>query len=211
MKLTNTFEVSRPVTAVWGAFADVPSVAQCLPGAEVTADKGGGAYEGVVHIKLGPMSAKFEGEATVTRDDGVRVGHIAGSGVDRRGGSRGQVEVDYSVAASDGGSAVTVDAEISLSGAIAQFGRSGLIEEITKRLIDEFVACLEAKMSAETVEEAASIEAGDVRGFSLVLTGLVSRLGALLKKLLGWGRNWTGSVVQSVRRSSDRRRDAGSE
>lgn len=185
MKLTNTFEVKRPADDVWEAFADVPSVAQCLPGADLTADKGGGAYEGSVQMKLGPMTAKFEGEATVTRDDAAKAGHIEGKGVDRSGGSRGQVKVDYQVAGADGGAVVTVDADISLSGAIAQFGRSGLVEEITKRLIDEFVECLEAKMSAATVEEAAAIEAGEVKGFSLFLSGLMSWIGKLLRRLFG--------------------------
>lgn len=206
MKLTNTFDVSRPADEVWEAFADVPAVAQCLPGADLTADKGDGAYEGSVQIKLGPMTAKFEGEAAVTRNDGEKAGHIEGKGVDRSGGSRGQVKVDYTVAASDGGSAVTVDADISLSGAIAQFGRSGLVEEITKRLIDEFVQCLEAKMSAETVEEAAEIEAGEVKGLSLFLSGLMSWLGELLKKLFGWGRKLVESGIKWVRGMLDRRR-----
>jgi carbon monoxide dehydrogenase subunit G len=187
MQLTNRFEVKRPVDAVWKAFADVPAVAQCLPGADLTADKGDGTYEGSVQIKLGPMTAKFEGEANVSRDDATKKGHIDGKGVDRSGGSRGQVKVDYLVAAGDGGSTVTVDADISLSGAIAQFGRSGLVEEITKRLIDEFVECLEAKMSAETVEEAATIEAGEVKGLSLFLSGLMSWIGKFFKRLFNRG------------------------
>ncbi len=187
MQLTNTFEVGRPVDAVWAAFADVPSVAQCLPGASVTADKGDGAYEGSVQVKLGPMTAKFEGAASVTRNDATRTGHIEGKGVDRSGGSRGSVSVQYQVASAGSGSAVTVDADISLSGAIAQFGRTGLIEEITKRLIDEFVECLEAKMAASTVEEADAIEAGEVRGFSLFVSGLIAWIGKFFKRLFGGG------------------------
>jgi len=187
MQLSNTFEVKRPVAAVWEAFGDVASVAQCLPGADLATDKGDGVYEGSVQIKLGPMTAKFEGEAKVTRDDASNTGHIEGKGVDRSGGNRGQVKVDYTVAAAEGGSTVTVDADISLSGAIAQFGRSGLVEEITKRLIDEFVQCLEAKMSAGTAEEAAAIEAGDVKGFSLFLSGLTAWIGKLFKRLFKRG------------------------
>ena len=34
MQLSNTFEVKQPVEAVWEAFADVQSVARCLPGAD---------------------------------------------------------------------------------------------------------------------------------------------------------------------------------
>ncbi len=187
MQLSNTFAVNRPVDAVWTAFADVPAVAQCLPGANLTADKGDGSYEGSVQIKLGPMTAKFEGTATVTRDEEAKAGHIEGKGIDRSGGSRGQVKVDYKVEPGEVGATVTVDADISLSGAIAQFGRSGLIEEITKRLIGEFVECLEAKMSAETVEEAEAIQAGEVKGFSLFISGLFSWIGKFFKRLFGRG------------------------
>jgi len=183
MQLTNTFEVKQPVDAVWAAFADVYSVAQCLPGADLVTDKGEGVYEGSVQVKLGPMAATFEGEATITRDDVTRTGHIEGRGVDRGSGSRGQIKVHYAVTAVGNGASVTVDADISLAGAIARFGRSGLVEEITRRLVDEFVEYLEAKMSAETVEEAASIEAGDVKGFSLLFRGLLSRIGGFFKRL----------------------------
>jgi hypothetical protein len=65
VKISNQFEVMRPVDAVWDMFQDVASLVQCLPGAELTEDKGGGAYTGYVEVKLGPMSAKFEGEATI--------------------------------------------------------------------------------------------------------------------------------------------------
>ncbi len=183
MQLNNTFEVKQPADAVWAAFADVHSVAQCLPGADLVTDKGDGVYEGSVQVKLGPMAARFEGEATVTRDDATRTGHIEGRGVDRGSGSRGQIKVEYAVTAVGDGTSVTVDAEISLAGAIARFGRSGLVEEITRRLVDEFVEYLEAKMSAGTVEEAASIEAGDVKGFSLLFRGLLSWIGKFFKRL----------------------------
>lgn len=183
MKITNEFEVARPVDAVWDLFQDVPSVAQCLPGAELTEDKGDGVFAGSISVKLGPMSAMFEGEATVTPDPAAKSANISGKGVDRSGGSRGQVKVDYAVTAVGNGSSVTVDADISLAGAIAQFGRRGLVEEIANRLIDDFVECLEAKMAADTVEEAAAIEAGDAKGFSLFLAGFLSWVGNFFKRL----------------------------
>src|SRR3990170_3414537 len=107
MKISNEFEVARPVDTVWEFFQDVPSVAQCLPGAELTDDKGDGVYAGSVSVKLGPMSAMFEGEATVTPDPAAKSARISGKGVDRRGGSRGQVKVDYRLDAVDSGTRVT--------------------------------------------------------------------------------------------------------
>ena len=183
MKISNEFEVERPIDTVWDAFQDVPSVAQCLPGATITEDKGGNIYSGAVEVKLGPMSAKFEGEAKISPDEPTRSGRIEGKGVDRSGGSRGQVEVDYRLAEAAGKTRVFVDADIKLSGAIAQFGRTGLVEEMSKRLIDEFVYCLHAKLAADNPEEAAEIEAGEVKGISLFFASLMSAIGKFFRRL----------------------------
>jgi len=185
MEITNEFAVARPVETVWDFFQDVPSVAQCLPGAELTEDKGDGAYTGSISVKLGPMSATFEGEATVVPDAAAKTGAISGKGADRRGGSRGQVEVEYRLAAIDSGTMVTVDADVKLSGAAARFGRTNLINEMSTRLIDEFVACLEKKLAAATSEEAAAVSAREVRGFTLFFTSLGSSIAHFFKRLFG--------------------------
>ena len=187
MEIHNEFEVERPIDAVWDMFQDVPAVAACLPGAELTDDKGGGEYAGQVSVKLGPMSSKFEGEAKVTPDAAAKSAHIEGKGVDKAGGSRGQVKVDYALVASNGGTTVTVDADISLSGAIAQFGRTGLVEEMSKRLIGEFVECLHAKLDAESPEEAEAIQASEVKGISLFFSALGSWVASFFKRLFKKG------------------------
>lgn len=181
MKVSHEFEVAKPVETVWAFFQDVPSVAECLPGAELREDKGGGAYAGVVSVKLGPMTASFEGDATVTPDAQARSGSISGKGVDRRGGSRGRVEVEYRLAPSGTGTAVAIDADVALSGAAAQFGRTGLINEMSSRLIADFVECVEAKLSAESAEAAAAITAKEVRGLSLLWKSFL----AWLRRLFG--------------------------
>ncbi len=174
MNITHEFQVARPVATVWDFFQDVPSVAQCLPGAELLEDRGDGTYAGKVSVKLGPLSATFEGEANVTPDAESKTGIIDGKGVDRRGGSRGQVKVTYSMAPSDGGTSVKLDADVTLSGAAAQFGRTGLINEMSTRLIGELVTCVEGKLAATTVEEAQEIKAGEVKGLSLFFQSLVA-------------------------------------
>ena len=185
MKISHEFAVQRPPAAVWEFFQDVPSVADCLPGADLTEDRGDGAYAGKVAVKLGPMTASFEGEATVRADPSAMAASIDGKGIDRRGGSRGQVKVEYRLSAADGGTAVAIDADVTLSGAIAQFGRTGLITEMSNRLIGEFVTCLEAKLAAETEEEAATIQAGEVKGLSLFFASLVSWVTRLFRRLFG--------------------------
>jgi uncharacterized protein len=181
MNITHEFEVSRPVDTVWTFFQDVASVADCLPGAELLEDKGDGVYVGKVSVKLGPLSATFEGEATVTPDHASKTGLIDGKGVDRRGGSRGQVKVTYALVPSPAGTAVKIDADVTLSGAAAQFGRTGLINEMSTRLISELVQCVEGKLAATTVEEAQEIKAAEVKGLSLFFQSLL----AWFKRLFG--------------------------
>lgn len=182
MKISHEFQVARPIEAVWAYFQDIPSVAQCLPGAELTEDKGDGVYAGKVSVKLGPMAATFEGEAKVVPDAAARSGSIDGKGVDRRGGSRGQVKVEYSLRPDGAGTAVGIEADVTLSGAAAQFGRTGLINEMSSRLIGEFVDCVEAKLAAETVEEAQQIRAGEVKGLSLFFASLLAWIKRLFSR-----------------------------
>ncbi|MEA1903748.1 MAG: SRPBCC family protein [Actinomycetota bacterium] len=183
MKISQEFVVARPQDVVWEFFQDVPSVAQCLPGAELTGRGEDGSYEGSLSAKLGPMTATFEGKATVEPDPDARTATIEGKGVDKKGGSRGQVKVQYAVLDDDAGTKITVDADVQLSGPAAQFGRTGLINEMSRRLIEDFVKCLEAKLEAETEAEAEAIVAAEVKGISLFFASLW----AWIKRLFGGG------------------------
>lgn len=184
MKISHEFSVSRPMQTVWDFFQDVPEVAQCLPGATLTSVNEDGSYTGKVAVKLGPMSATFDGKATVSGDLATHTGHIDGSGADRKGGSRGQMKVAYAMVPDGNGTKVSIDADVILSGAAAQFGRGGLITEMSNRLIGEFVSCVEAKLAATTVEQKAEIRAAEVKGFSLFFASLA----AWLKRLFGGAR-----------------------
>ncbi|MCP4966273.1 MAG: SRPBCC family protein [bacterium] len=183
MKITDTFDVDCEVDAVWALFEDLPELAQCLPGAELTEHHDDGRCAGQVEAKLGPITATFDGEATVVSDTATRTGTVSGKGVDRRGGSRAQLTVAYKLLEIEGGTRVTVDADVVLSGAAAQFGRIGLLKEMTGKIIGEFVQCVEAKLSAPTPEAAAEVHAGDVKGISLLLSSMVAPLVRLFNRV----------------------------
>lgn len=183
MKISQEFSVAKPPDTVWQFFQDVPSVAECLPGAELLGETEDGGYEGRLSVKLGPMTAAFEGKATVEPNPSEKTAVIEGRGVDKRGGSRGQVKVNYSIVPDESGSKVSVDADVTLSGPAAQFGRTGLINEMSKRLIGDFVDCLEGKLGAATEDEARTVKAGDVNGIALFFSSLWS----WLKRLFGRG------------------------
>jgi len=191
MLIRQSFEVGAPIDRVWSAFLDVPAVVPCLPGAQLIESLGEDRHRGRVTVKLGPMSFSFEGEATVTVDEATRSGLIEGKGTDKKGGSRGSVRVRYGLEPMGEGAAgadapttgapgprtrVTLETDLTLAGPAAQFGRTGLIEEVSKRLLGEFSRCLEARLAAATPEEAAAIRAADVGAGSLLVGAMTERL-----------------------------------
>lgn len=187
MKLSESFEVGRDRRAVWEAFQDIPEVVKCLPGASLSEDLGEGRYRGAVAVKLGPMQPTFDGEATVVQDPASQSGRIEGKGVDKKGGSRARMDVVYRLrdAESGTGTRVEVEADFALSGRAAQFGRVGLIQEVTRRLLREFSSNLEAKLEAPDGAAAAAVEAGDLDAGAVLRSSLWAVIKGFWLRLLG--------------------------
>ena len=89
MLIKNEFEVTQPVDRVWRFFDDIPQVAACLPGAELTDDLGDDKYRGKVVIRMGPVKLQFAGTAEIKeRDDTAKRIVVDAAGADEKG--RGQ-------------------------------------------------------------------------------------------------------------------------
>ncbi len=145
--------VNRSVDQTWDFFQDIPKVATCFPGANLTEQTEDGTYKGNVSIKLGPFTATFEGEAKYEPDQQNKSGKVEGKAIDKRGGSRSRLLLNYRLLGIDGDkSQVDFDADIQLAGPIAQFGRVGVIEEAAELLVAEFVSNVEGSMVEENSE-----------------------------------------------------------
>lgn len=140
--------VNRSVDQTWDFLQDIPKVATCFPGANLTEQTEDGIYKGNVSIKLGPFSATFEGEATYEPDQQQKSGKVEGKAIDKRGGSRSRLLLNFKLLEIDGEkSQVDFDADIKLAGPISQFGRVGVIEQAAELLIAEFVENVEGSIS----------------------------------------------------------------
>jgi carbon-monoxide dehydrogenase small subunit len=147
-----SFTVGHPVEQIWGFFADIEAVASCLPGASLAGKPVDGHVDGRIKIKVGPISAEFQGVADVTRDDSTRTGTIVGAGQDKRSNSSTRALIGYAVKPGGDPNETRVDLSIgfTLTGALAQFSRSGLVQDIAGRIIAVFVQNLEARMSSRS-------------------------------------------------------------
>lgn len=148
MQLKQDFLINRPADEVWSFFHDIPALAACLPGAEYIGPTEDGRHSGKLTSKIGPFQASFAGEASVTYDEAARTIALDGKGVDKKGNSRGKMTMVCTVTPAAGGTAVTAVSDVQLSGAIAQFGRTGIIAEVSNVLVADFVRNVEARLNA---------------------------------------------------------------
>lgn len=146
--LTQSFTVSHSAEEVWAFFGRIRDVAACLPGASLDTVTEDGHVDGRIRVKVGPIAAEFQGVAGVTRDEAERTGVINGAGKDKKSNSATRGLIRYAVREAEGGGArVDVDVGYALTGMLAQFGRSGLVQDVANRLTAAFVQNLEARLA----------------------------------------------------------------
>ena len=137
-RVNASFEVPFAVEVVWSFMSDLKAVAGCLPGAQIDAQTPE-RVEGYIAIKFGPMAAKFKGNATIERDELKRSATLRGTGQDSLSQSRATGDVRYQLMALEvARTQVSVDLTYTLQGPLAQFSRSGLVQEFVRRMVADF-------------------------------------------------------------------------
>jgi len=159
MKLEQSFEVAAPVERVWQALIDVEHVAPCLPGATVTGRNEDGSYSGAFTVKIGPTTASYTGKLQMEAvDEESHTATMSAQGSDKRGqGGATATIVSKLEAVGDEGTRVEVDTDYHITGRLARFGRGGMIEDISERLLKEFAQRLAQSLEG-TGEESATVE-----------------------------------------------------
>jgi carbon monoxide dehydrogenase subunit G len=179
MLISNEFDVAQPIDRVWEFFGDIPGVAACLPGADLTEDLGNGGYGGTVAIRMGPVKLEFAGKATIVeRDDATKRMLIDASGADLKGRGQAAMTVTAVLTAKGSGTTVRMDQDIQLSGAAAQYGR-GMISDVTKVLMGQFADNAQRRIDAlQRGESVDGLAAKPASGLSI---GLAAARMALMR------------------------------
>jgi carbon monoxide dehydrogenase subunit G len=164
MLISNEFDVPVETAKVWEFFGDIPRVAACLPGAQLTEDHGDDSYAGTVAIRMGPVRLSFTGTADITeRDETARRLVVKASGADERGRGQAAMLVTATLHASGAGTRVAVSQDLQLSGAAAQYGR-GMISDVSSVLMRDFAANMRRQ-----IEGGPAAKAAPAQGFTLAL------------------------------------------
>ncbi len=148
MKITNEFTVHTPIEEAWKLLTDLEAIAPCMPGAQLTGVEGD-TYKGKVKIKVGPVISEFAGTARfVEKSDTDYRAAIDAKGRDPRSAGNAAAVVTAVLRPDGDHTTVSVDTDLKITGKLAQFG-SGMIKEVSTKLLAQFVTNLEAKLTAD--------------------------------------------------------------
>ncbi|MGD1172119.1 SRPBCC family protein [Mycobacterium seoulense] len=157
MKIANQFTVSAPIDQAWDVLCDLEQVIPLMPGAQLTGHEGED-YSGKVKVKVGPVTSEFSGKVRfVEQDRGQYRAVIDAKGKETRGTGNAAATVTAQLQADGDKTSVTVDTDLKIVGKLAQFG-SGMLQQVSEKLLGQFVESLEAKLAAESVAAPATPE-----------------------------------------------------
>src|SRR5271157_232811 len=157
MKIANQFTVSAPIEQAWDVLCDLEQVIPLMPGAQLTGHEGDD-YLGKVRVKVGPVTSEFSGKVhfvELDRDQHRAV--IDAKGKESRGTGNAAATVTAQLQEDGERTGVTVDTDLKIVGKLAQFG-SSMLQQVSEKLLGQFVESLEAELAAQNAESPASPE-----------------------------------------------------
>ena len=188
MEFDNSFEVPLPPAQAWPVLMDIKRIAPCMPGAQLTEVIDDTTYKGNISVRLGPVALTFAGTVKFEEiDNDNHKARVRAQGTDAKGRGAAQAMAAFRLEPAAGGCKVLVHTDLSLSGAVAQYGRGvGMIQATAAALIGQFANNLKAEIAkggaesgakpttAQTIGQAAASPAAPppaakpISGFSMI-------------------------------------------
>jgi uncharacterized protein len=168
MEFDNSFEVPLPIDDAWKVLMDIRRIAPCMPGAALTDVVDERTYKGRIAVRLGPVALTFAGTVKFEEvDDANRTARVAAQGNDAKGRGAANAVASFRLEPAGGGTKVLVHTNLTLSGAVAQYGRGvGIIQMTAAQIITQFADNLKAQLAQEDAAMAATPSRADAQPIS---------------------------------------------
>jgi len=147
MELKGERLIPASVEATWAALNDPEVLKGCIAGCETMERTGEDAYQAVVAVKVGPVSARFKGNLKMTN---VQAPTRYTINFDGQGGVAGfgKGSADVSLAPEGDKTRLSYSAQAQVGGKMAQIG-SRLIDAAAGKITDDFFTAFEAALQAD--------------------------------------------------------------
>jgi len=151
MEFDNSFDVPLSPARAWTVLMDIPRIAPCMPGAELTEVVDAQNFKGKISVRLGPVALAFAGRVQIDSiDETNRSARVKAQGSDAKGRGGANATATFHIEPASAGSRVMIHTDLMLSGAVAQYGRGvGMIQVTAAQIIGQFAANLRAQLANE--------------------------------------------------------------
>ena len=156
MEFDNSFEVPLPPEQAWPVLMNVQGITPCMPGAQLTEVVDDKTYKGNIAVRLGPVALTFAGLVKFEEIDNVNhTARVKAQGNDAKGRGSAQAAATFRLEPSATGSKVLVHTDLTLSGAVAQYGRGvGMIQATASALMNQFANNLKKQLASPPADGA---------------------------------------------------------
>lgn len=149
MRIEEKFTVAATAEAVWAFLTDPERVAASLPGAEINEQIDENTYSGGMSVSVGPLAAAYTGTVAFELDEAERSAVVHAKGQGKAGMGNADMKMTSRVTAlDDGETEVTVVADVTVTGILAQLGR-GMMQHVSRKMFKEFTEVVEKELAPE--------------------------------------------------------------
>ena len=139
VKAEKQLKLNQNPDMVWKMMIDPSFMVKSVPGAELTELLDDRNFNGKISLKIGPVTAKFNGEAKFTKlvEEDYEL-TLEGKGLDTSGKGGASMTMNIKLAPiDDGGTEMKSSMSLSITGRLAQFG-GRMIVAVNNKMFDQW-------------------------------------------------------------------------
>ena len=139
VKAEKQLKLNQNPDMVWKMMIDPSFMVKSVPGAELTELLDDRNFNGKISLKIGPVTAKFNGEAKFTKlvEEDYEL-TLEGKGLDTSGKGGANMTMNIKLAPiDDGGTEMKSSMSLSITGRLAQFG-GRMIVAVNNKMFDQW-------------------------------------------------------------------------
>jgi len=151
VKAEKNLKLNQDPDMIWKCMIDPSFMVKSVPGAELTEQLDERNFNGKISIKIGPVTAKFNGEAEFTKlEESDYELTMEGKGLDTsgKGGANMTMNIKLSTL-EEGGTEMQSSMSLSITGRLAQFG-ARMIVAVNNKMFDQWATSFTELMNEQT-------------------------------------------------------------
>lgn len=151
VKAEKNLKLNQDPDMIWKCMIDPSFMVKSVPGAELTEELDERNFKGKISIKIGPVTAKFNGEAEFTKlEESDYELTMEGKGLDTsgKGGANMTMNIKLSTI-EEGGTEMQSSMSLSITGRLAQFG-ARMIVAVNNKMFDQWATSFTELLNEQT-------------------------------------------------------------